>query len=1037
MVNKNAFIIKDYDKKKTFASFLPGIAGIHGIPLWCHYTNRNQLITSFGLRDKNGGILEFYPANTAYRIVDKMGFRTFLKIDGKFLEAFKVGSNTKKTLFVYKDSAEIEEIDEENGYQINVKYFILPNENIAGLVRRVVIKNLKETKEFTIADGTTQLLPTDANEWMLKHQSNLLKSWMDVKLLNDKVGFYFENSIPGDNVEVVTSSHGNYYVSFVNNKLTKTIFDINVLFGYDTSLMLPVNFINLPYEKLLNTYQVAADKVSGGFSLAKDSLKAGEEIRIDTIIGYSENEDFILSKLDAFASNNYFDKKEKESFDIIENICSDVSCSTNQELYDNYMKQNYLDNILRGGIPFFIDTKSNHFVYHLYSRRHGDMEREYNFYSIAPEFYSQGNGNFRDVCQNRRSDNLFHSEVGIFNAKMFAELVGIDGYNPLSVSGLIFRLKDAKLAESLVKKIVNGESEQLTNLLSSEFTPGSIANLIEREHINLLVSEEEMFNIIFEEAYSDIKAEFGEGYWVDHWTYILDLVENVQAIEPDKMPSYLFDDKTYRYYDNPVSVLPRKEKYCLRNDGKVRQYGAILNKDNEKISKCQMNEWGTNWLKYSNSTELVKTNLYSKLFSLAINKFSLLDPLGIGIQMEANKPGWNDAMNGLPGIFSSGVSETIELGRLLRFLNNNLEEKEILLPAEQVELGKAIEKIYLEKHNRFDTWDLVQDQVEEYREKVRFGVEKQVMVETSKAKTLINLMIDIVDKGLKDALNIGKGIMPTFLAYEATSYEKLDHIGNYGLPTVKVKEFKLREIPLFLEAPARSMKYLSDLDLLKKQYKMVKQTDLYDRELKMYKTSTDLDSESYELGRIRAFQKGWLERESNFLHMTYKYLLGLLKAKMYEDFFNELKNNFTCFMNPDVYGRSIYENSSFIATSNNPDPDVRGQGFVARLSGSTAEALSIWNIMMFGYKPFILKDNELYLNLRPVVSKEFIKADLTISALFLSKVNVTYHFSKLDNSYNFNNYKYKIDGKVYDEVKGSLAKQVRDGEIKNIDVFIS
>ena len=31
-------------------------------------------------------------------------------------------------------------------------------------------------------------------------------------------------------------------------------------------------------------------------------------------------------------------------------------------------------------------------------------------------------------------------------------------------------------------------------------------------------------------------------------------------------------------------------------------------------------------------------------------KFSTLDPYGMGVEMEGGKPGWNDAMNGLPGI---------------------------------------------------------------------------------------------------------------------------------------------------------------------------------------------------------------------------------------------------------------------------------------------------------------------------------------------------------------------------------------------------
>ena len=1033
-MKQDIFIIKDYDKKKPFASFLPGIAGKRGIPLWCHYTNRSQLITSFGLRDKNGGILEFYPANTAYRIVDKMGFRTFLKIDEKPLEAFKVGSKTSKQMNISTDAVEI--IEDAKDYIIKVKYFILPNENIAGLVRRVKIINKSVNHNYMVADGITQLLPTDANEWMLKHQSNLLKSWMDVKVLKDKIGFYYETSIPGDDVEVKTSKHGNYYVSYVDGALTKTIYDMNVLFGYDTSLSIPVNFNNLSFKELNDKLQVAADKVSGGFSIVSKDLKEDESIEINTIIGYAEDEDFILNKLDKFSRPSFFDLKEKEARSVIEEITNDIESNTNLELFDNYIKQNYLDNVLRGGVPYFIDTLSNHFVYHLYSRRHGDMEREYNFYSIAPEFYSQGNGNFRDVCQNRRSDNLFHKDVGIFNAKMFSELICLDGYNPLGVSGLTFKLTNKEEAKSLARLIANNKVDLLANHLEGDFTPGSIANLIEKEHIDTNLSDEEIFKLVFEKSISDTKAEFGEGYWIDHWTYILDLVENVNAIEPDKMEYYLYDDKTYRFYNCPVSVLPRSEKYCLRNDGKVRQYGSLLNKDYEKIAKCKMDEWGTNWQKYKDSDEVIKTNLYSKLLSLAINKFSLLDPMQIGISMDANKPGWNDAMNGLPGIFASGVSEAVELARLVEYLSIHLVNKDIILPIEQIKLANNIFNLYQDNLSNFNLWDKVQDEVEIYRDNIRFGVSKMEKYEICEVRKLLSLMKSILDEGIKKAFKLGNGILPTFLSYEVASFTPLNHIGNYKLPTVKVNEFKLKLLPLFLEAPARSMKYIDDVNTLDNQYKLIKESGLYDEVLKMYKTSESLDNESYEIGRIRAFQKGWLERESNFLHMSYKYLLGLLKAKMYKEYFEEIKNNYTCFMDPYVYGRSIYENSSFIATSNNPDPDTWGEGFVARLSGSTAEALSMWNIMMFGEKPFILKNGLLTLNLKPVLSKEFIKPDLTVSAKFLSKINVTYHFARFDNSYNFNNVSYLIDGKLYQEVSGNLANDIRDAKYTQIDVYL-
>jgi len=37
--------------------------------------------------------------------------------------------------------------------------------------------------------------------------------------------------------------------------------------------------------------------------------------------------------------------------------------------------------------------------------------------------------------------------------------------------------------------------------------------------------------------------------------------------------------------------------------------------------------------------------------------------------MEGGKPGWNDAMNGLPGILGSGMPETYEALRILQFVS--------------------------------------------------------------------------------------------------------------------------------------------------------------------------------------------------------------------------------------------------------------------------------------------------------------------------------------------------------------------------------
>ena len=46
----------------------------------------------------------------------------------------------------------------------------------------------------------------------------------------------------------------------------------------------------------------------------------------------------------------------------------------------------------------------------------------------------------------------------------------------------------------------------------------------------------------------------------------------------------------------------------------------------------------------------------------------------MGVEMEAGRPGWNDAMNGLPGLLGSGLGETYELLRLVKYLKRSLND---------------------------------------------------------------------------------------------------------------------------------------------------------------------------------------------------------------------------------------------------------------------------------------------------------------------------------------------------------------------------
>ena len=150
-------------------------------------------------------------------------------------------------------------------------------------------------------------------------------------------------------------------------------------------------------------------------------------------------------------------------------------------------------------------------------------------------------------------------------------------------------------------------------------------------------------------------------------------------------------------------------------------------------------------------------------------------------------------------------------------------------------------------------------------------------------------------------------------------------------------------------------------------YQAVRQSPLFDTALQMYKLNECLDACPPEIGRARTFTRGWFENESIWTHMSYKYLLELLRSGLYDEFFADTRTMLVPFMDPAVYGRSVLENSSFIASSANPDPHTRGRGFIARLSGSTAEFIHMWLLLTVGPQPFFMEQGRLHFRVRPTL----------------------------------------------------------------------
>ena len=429
-------------------------------------------------------------------------------------------------------------------------------------------------------------------------------------------------------------------------------------------------------------------------------------------------------------------------------------------------------------------------------------------------------------------------------------------------------------------------------------------------------------------------------------------------------------------------MLPRSERYVNTPNG-VRQYRSVDETPKKDVEfKIARTGYGKG--------EEIKSTLMEKLVSLTINKFAALDSYGMGIEMEGGKPGWYDALNGLPGIFGSSMCETFELYRMMEFIDevNDKYCRSIALPFEMCDYMRGVNEA-LTKYNsggisQFEYWNQANNVKENYRQVTMYGVDgREDEITSEELAGIIKSWIVYIKAGIDKAVEYGGGICPTYFSYRLTDF---DMDGETVIP----KKFEVDMMPLFLEGPVRYLKLGVPKSEKSLMYDRIKNSSLYDNKLSMYKVDESLSKASFEVGRAKAFTPGWLENESIWLHMEYKYLLEVLKSGLYEEYFDDFRKDCVAFLDPEVYGRSPLENSSFIASSANPDESIHGKGFVARLSGSTAEFIQMWYIMMFGKTPFTVENGELVLELTPAIPAYLLDENNSITATLLGTTEVVY-----------------------------------------------
>lgn len=1084
-----AFCIRGYGTKKPFANFLPGIAGLHGTPMWVFTVNRGQAVVSFGTRDKDGAILEFFPANKAYQMVSRVGFRTFVK--------YRTSGASARRFACYEPFADVSQPGGDGHHRMDVRahelvlheqaaapalttevvYFTLPDEPIAALVRRVTITN-RSTRavDVEVLDGLPQILPYGMNEFFVKQMSRTIEAWMTVENAAAQAPFFKLKVEAGDRPEVLPIDAGNFYFASGTTdggvRSLPIIVDPSTLFGPALDFSSPHSFCT-PDEFALPTQQIRMNRTPCAFAFQRARLAPGASMTLTAMVGRAASVDVLNQFTSRARAVGYVEAKRERNRLLIDGLKSRAFTVSASPSYDAYCGQTYLDNVLRGGLPLCLGEGREPLVYYVFSRKHGDLERDYNRFLVEDTYFARGDGNYRDVNQNRRCDVWFEPRTGDANLKTFFNLLQLDGFNPLVVKGGDLRLRPSKAARAKLDRWFGARhAAAVQERMSKPFQLGELCRWLEERGWCTPNEFDAMAQELAPHWSLEECAEHGEGFWVDHWIYNLDLIESYLAVFPEKLAPLLIGDRSYRFYDNAHRVVPRSEKYRRLPDGRVRQYGAVVF-DEAKAARLGARGAGGQWVRtrHGRGPEL-RVTLLTKLVCLFANKLASLDPQGVGIEMEADKPSWYDALNGLPGLAGSSVGESFELDRLAEMLLGFLDvlanepSSAIDLPVEIHAFVVGLDRCLvsaLRRGRRSDPWrywDEATQLKEDYRAAIVDGVsgdeaalslvDLRAFVERARRKLAL---------GLERAFDGDSGLCRTYYRHEVTRHRPLTD------GRVQPLAFRSLPLPHFLEGPVHALKLERDPERRRRLYRAVRRSGLYDRTLGMYKVNSSIESESFEIGRARVFAPGWLENESIWLHMEYKYLLEVLEAGLHDEFFADLRRALVPFQPAERYGRCLLENSSFIASSAFPDPALHGAGFVARLSGSTAEFVQMWLHMNIGPQPFLpTEGDDVALRFAPTlpawwftteeVTRPWVDAagaehSIRVPAdafawLFLGKTLVTYRNPKRRDTFGKRGVRprqiqlHDAGGQVHrwdgDTVPAPFARQVRDGYVPRIDV---
>lgn len=210
-----------------------------------------------------------------------------------------------------------------------------------------------------------------------------------------------DNSLPffhvsqgfADTAQIQIVKEGHFALAFLEGgagKLRNDLHDLlpfvvdpTIVFGMDTTLSDPTPFFNTPIDDLLAENQGTTSRTPCALAGASVVIPPGASVTITSVYGKADSLDTLITVYkDKIRKRGFVEGKRASAQAVVKAITGRVSTYTSSALFDMYAEQSFLDNVLRGGIPLTLGDPANPKIFHVYSRIHGDLERDYNNFQV-------------------------------------------------------------------------------------------------------------------------------------------------------------------------------------------------------------------------------------------------------------------------------------------------------------------------------------------------------------------------------------------------------------------------------------------------------------------------------------------------------------------------------------------------------------------------------------------------------------------------------------------------------------------------------